>query len=382
MSGRILIVDDEPELRDTYAEILRDEGHEVMTAGSGTEATAVLRCTDLDAVLSDIMMAGMDGLQLLRVIRQSDLDVPVILMTGSPAVETAAAAVEHGALRYLLKPIRPEMLAAALRDAVRLGRLARAKREALVLLGRDDMLVGDRAGLEGSLDRALCGLHMAYQPIVRASGEVFGYETLARTAERTLPHPGALFHAAERLGRMQEVGRAARDAVARTMRAVPDEQAIFVNIHASDLTDEALFTATAPLASSSARVVVEITERAALEQVANVRSRIRALRAMGFRIALDDLGAGYAGLTSFALVEPEIVKLDMALIRDVDREPLKRRLIESIQRVCAESGILVVAEGVETEGERDTVVGLGCDLLQGYFLGRPGPPPASVVRAA
>ena len=103
-----------------------------------------------------------------------------------------------------------------------------------------------------------------------------------------------------------------------------------------------------------------------------MRSRIRALKDMGFRIAIDDLGAGYAGLTSFAVLEPHVVKLDMSLVRGVDREPLKRRLIGSMTRVCKESGILVVAEGVETTAEHDAVVELGCDLVQGFLIGRPG----------
>jgi len=71
-----------------------------------------------------------------------------------------------------------------------------------------------------------------------------------------------------------------------------------------------------------------------------------------------------------------VVKLDMSLVRGVDSEPIKKRLIESMAALCKELGILVVAEGVETEAERGTLVGLGCDLLQGFLLGRPGPLPA------
>ena len=92
---------------------------------------------------------------------------------------------------------------------------------------------------------------------------------------------------------------------------------------------------------------------------------------MGFRIALDDLGAGYAGLTSFAQIRPEIVKLDMALVRGIDADPLKRRLVRSVIDVSRDIGTLVVGEGVETDAERDTLVELGCHLLQGYLFGKP-----------
>ena len=102
----------------------------------------------------------------------------------------------------------------------------------------------------------------------------------------------------------------------------------------------------------------------------DVRERVRELRRLGFRIAIDDLGAGYAGLASFAVLEPDLVKLDGVLVKGVDREPIKRKLIGSITLLCRELGILVVAEGVETLAERDALVEQGCDLIQGFFVTR------------
>jgi EAL domain-containing protein (putative c-di-GMP-specific phosphodiesterase class I) len=119
-------------------------------------------------------------------------------------------------------------------------------------------------------------------------------------------------------------------------------------------------------------VILEVTERASLEGIDDLPRRIKTLRSLGYRVAIDDLGAGYAGLTSFAVLEPDVVKLDMALVRGADQEPIKRKLIHSITTLCKELKILVVAEGVETEAERRTMAELGCDLLQGFLLGRPG----------
>ncbi|MFL5249475.1 MAG: EAL domain-containing protein, partial [Myxococcales bacterium] len=95
---------------------------------------------------------------------------------------------------------------------------------------------------------------------------------------------------------------------------------------------------------------------------------------MGYRIAVDDLGAGYAGLTSFTQLEPHIVKLDMSLIRGVHEEPTKRKLVSSIVDLCEDLGISVVAEGVETLHERDALEKIGCPLLQGYLFGKPDKP--------
>jgi EAL domain-containing protein (putative c-di-GMP-specific phosphodiesterase class I) len=122
------------------------------------------------------------------------------------------------------------------------------------------------------------------------------------------------------------------------------------------------------------RVVLEITERAALEDVSEVREKVAALRTLGFRIAIDDLGAGYAGLTAFAQLEPEVVKLDMSLVRDVHEQPTKRRLIKSMTELCQDMGRVVIAEGIETAEERDAIADLGCDLMQGYLFAKPGKP--------
>jgi EAL domain-containing protein (putative c-di-GMP-specific phosphodiesterase class I) len=94
---------------------------------------------------------------------------------------------------------------------------------------------------------------------------------------------------------------------------------------------------------------------------------------LGFRIALDDLGAGYAGLASFATLQPTLVKYDMSMVRGVDSSPTRRKVISAMTSLFAEMEVDVVAEGVETESERDTLVGLGVDLMQGHLFGRPAP---------
>jgi EAL domain-containing protein (putative c-di-GMP-specific phosphodiesterase class I) len=117
--------------------------------------------------------------------------------------------------------------------------------------------------------------------------------------------------------------------------------------------------------------VLEVTERASLDEVSNVAACVARLKALGFQIAIDDLGAGYAGLTSFTQLEPNIAKLDMSLVRGVDADSRRQSIIRSMKSLCDELGVLVIAEGVETTAERDTLAQLGCDALQGYLFGRP-----------
>jgi EAL domain-containing protein (putative c-di-GMP-specific phosphodiesterase class I)/CheY-like chemotaxis protein len=369
-SGRVLLAEDEEPLRAVFEEVLADAGHQVVCAPDGRAALHALEGAPFDVVVSDIRMPGFTGLQLLRAVRERDLDVPVILMTGSPTMDTAVRALEDGALKYLVKPFHTSELVAAVAHAVQLGRMARLKREALAHLGFDDRQVGDRAGLEATFASALGSLAMAYQPIVHATGAVFGHEALLRSREPALPHPGAVLDAAERLGRVHEVGRAVRRQVAERVAAGAITTA-FVNLHSHDLLDGDLLDPATPLSAHADRVVLEITERATLDGIPDLRGRISTLRDRGFRIAVDDLGAGYAGLTSFAALEPDIVKLDMSLIRGVHEAPIKQKLVGSMAAVCRELGIKVVAEGIETEAERAAVVDLGCDLLQGFLIGRP-----------
>ncbi len=201
---------------------------------------------------------------------------------------------------------------------------------------------------------------------------VFGYEALVRSDEASLNSPGLLFDAAERLGRVHEVGRAVRRAVAEVMAGAPAETMMFLNLHAADLNDETLYGAGAPLTAYASNVVLEITERTSLSRVNDVRSCVSRLRSLGFRIAVDDLGAGYAGLSSFSQLEPDVAKLDMSLVRGIDVSPRKASIVRSMLTVCQrELGTYVVCEGVETESERDTLTELGADLLQGYLFARP-----------
>jgi EAL domain-containing protein (putative c-di-GMP-specific phosphodiesterase class I)/ActR/RegA family two-component response regulator len=371
--GRILLVDDDPALLRAISRTLARDGRIVQCAEDGPTAIAMIADGGFDVVVSDISMPGMSGVDLLLAVRRVDLDVPVVLMTGTPDVATAIRAVEFGALRYLTKPFEHAALGLVIDQGVRLCRMARMRREALALVGDVHTFIGDRAGLEARFARAFETLRMAYQPIVSISGpRVHAYEALVRNGEPTLASPGALFSAAGRLGQLQPLGRAIRAAVAEV--ASEAGCTVFVNLHSVDFADPDLFSPTAPLSRIASQVVLEVTERESLDEIPDIQAHVRRLREMGYQIAVDDLGAGYAGLTTLAQLQPEVVKIDMSLVRAVDVEPTKRRLIEMMVGAARDMKMTVVAEGIETAAERDTLAAIGCDLLQGYLFARPGPP--------
>jgi len=370
---RILVADDDASVLRAVGRVLTSRGFDVTGVTDGREAVRLLAAEKFDAVVSDVMMPDMGGIELLRAVRSNDLELPVLLMTGAPNVDSAVAAVQYGACDYIAKPVVPDELERSVNRAVDLHQLARAKRDAMRLLGSHQAEAGDRAGLEVTFARALESLWIAYQPIVSAATKgVRGYEALLRSAEPALPNPGAVLEAAEKLQMLGELGRLIRSKAPEPLPRVEQESLLFVNLHARDLQDPLLVAPSEPLSLVAGRVVLEITERASLEGLSDVRETVTRLREIGFRIAVDDLGAGYAGLTSFAQLEPEFVKLDMSLVRGVDQNILKQKLVRSMTSLCNDMGITVVAEGVETTEERDACIELGCPLLQGYLFAKPG----------
>ena len=372
MTGRVLVVDDERVVAKVIARALTAIGHQVTVCFDGAEALPLLQSEPFDVVLSDISMPHCDGIELLRMVRSLDLDIPVVLITGAPSMDSAIDAVEFGALRYLQKPVEGSVLAETIERAVSLHRVATLRREMLASLGQAGFGPSDRAGLEVRFARALDHLFMVFQPVVSCGTKsLFAYEAYVRSKESALATPRELFDAAERLGQLPELMSRIHSLCAERLHTLPDYALLFVNLHVKDLLLSNEFERASALVPLASRVVLELTERAALEQIPELPTRMNWLRSFGFRFALDDVGAGYAGLNSFTMLDPEIIKLDSVLVRDVDGSPVKRRLVSSMTKLCEDLGMQVVAEGVESTNERDCLLELGCDLMQGYLFAHP-----------
>jgi EAL domain-containing protein (putative c-di-GMP-specific phosphodiesterase class I)/CheY-like chemotaxis protein len=368
---RLLIVDDDVVVLQSTGRLLRSFGYVVVEVKNGQEALALLDHEPFDIVLSDIGMPGLDGIELLRRVHHRDPYVPVVLFTGAPEVGTAIQALEHGAFRYLTKPVAFDDLRGVLERAAKLRRFGKLQRfaEGLFATGSTEAHSPD---VDSLFSRALANLWLAFQPIVNIRTQrVFGYEALLRSNLPELGTASAVLDLAQRLDRIEELGRYVRSSAAQAIELAPPEAVLFVNLHATELNDPVLVDPSSPLSRHADRVVLEITERAPLDSVRDVRRRVAMLRDMGYRIAVDDLGAGYSGLGTFALLEPEFVKLDMGLLRDIHVQPTKQKVIRSLSSLARDMGMLVVAEGVERREERDTLIELGCELLQGFLFARP-----------
>jgi EAL domain-containing protein (putative c-di-GMP-specific phosphodiesterase class I) len=371
-SDTILVVDDDQAFLSACTRMLGLWGYAVLQAPGGEEALRLLHERAVDAILCDINLPGMSGVEVLRAVRSRDRDVPFILMTAGPELETARLAVEWGAQSYLIKPLPLPQLKELLQRTVQSYHFVRSQRK---MLDVSERFVLETQVMREHFEKAVAGMWMAFQPIVSWSKKsVVAYEALLRTTYEPLRYPSDIIHVAESLGEIHNLGQKTRAMIADVLGKHPELPGVFVNLHVLDLLDEQLYSEASALLPFANRIHFEITERMALEKISDLRQRIERLRKHGYRIAVDDLGEGYSGLNSFAVLEPEAVKLDMSLIRGIDRASTKRRMVQTLATLCGELGTPLVAEGVETQSELATLIDLGADWFQGFYFARPDYP--------
>jgi EAL domain-containing protein (putative c-di-GMP-specific phosphodiesterase class I) len=210
-----------------------------------------------------------------------------------------------------------------------------------------------------------------HQPIVDlASGRRLGVECLARFADAGARGPDHWFDEAAEIGRAVELEVLAIRRGLATASSLPEGTYLSVNASPETILSGELEPLLAQF--NRARLVLEVTEH---QQVADFAELRRALQALSkhARIAIDDVGAGYAGLRHLVDLRPDLLKLDMSLTRDIHRDPARRALTSAMVRFAAEIGCKLVAEGIEVRQESDALAQLGVDFGQGYYFGRPAP---------
>ena len=235
------------------------------------------------------------------------------------------------------------------------------------------------AALERTLREG--SFHSVYQPIVDLStGIELAWETLGRPSDPAFKSILDLLGVAERNGRVTALGRALRENGVAAMRDLPPDKLLFMNVHPLEFLLEGGLESEPWLRPVAGRIVFEITEAAEVSNTSGAQERMAALRRAGFRVAVDDLGSGYSSLNSLALLQPDFVKLDIAMVRGIERDSRLARLIKHLLEYCRGENIRVVCEGIETAAELAVVRELGVELGQGYLLARPGPPFPSAAR--
>lgn len=224
-----------------------------------------------------------------------------------------------------------------------------------------------------------------YQPIVSLiDGLVIGYEALSRGGDQSsIKSPLELIDLAKKYGRLMDLEYLMRKSAIKHFTDKPDDTLLFINID-PDIIKEPSFRDGMTLEFLTLfnlkpeNIVFEITENTAISDYDAFRDILRHYRSQGYSIAIDDVGAGYSGLKMIMETVPKYIKIDMDLIRDIDITPFKKAMIKALVSFGKDTGVKLIAEGIETTAELSVLLELGVDYGQGYVLGRPNLKPIDI----
>ncbi|UEB97539.1 EAL and GGDEF domain-containing protein [Pseudomonas sp. HN2] len=232
------------------------------------------------------------------------------------------------------------------------------------------------------------GLHSLFQPIICLSERrILGYEALTRGPSNSPLHsPIALFAVARQAGRLSELEIACRQSACRRFNEQQLPGKLFLNVSPESLLEAAhqpgrTLQLLQDLGIAPSQVVIELTEQTPIDDFHLLQTALHHYRAMGFSIALDDLGAGYSSLRLWSELRPDYVKIDRHFIDGIHQDALKREFVGSILQIAKASRAQVIAEGIELPEELAVLTEMGVDLVQGYLLGRPQEHPSRDARA-
>ncbi|MCY4181143.1 MAG: EAL domain-containing protein [Litoreibacter sp.] len=228
---------------------------------------------------------------------------------------------------------------------------------------------GERAQrLQAIWDEKL--LRAKFQPIVRLSDmSIKGFEALARFETDPYLPPNAWFAEAALAGRGVELEVEAVRLALVDLHRLPHPYSLNVNVSPACLQSDDLHDLLA--GHDPAQIILELTEHDEVEDYATLLKSVEKYKRMGFRIAVDDAGAGYSGLSHIVEIQPDIIKLDLSLTRNVHVDKVRRSLANALVYFAKETKAEIVAEGIETAEEMETLKQLGVDFGQGYFFDRP-----------
>ncbi|MDD3312867.1 GGDEF domain-containing protein [Pseudodesulfovibrio sp.] len=226
-----------------------------------------------------------------------------------------------------------------------------------------------------------------YQPILDfRSGKILGWEALARgPRESSFRSPIILFDTAEQLGRLFALEKICRESAIRNLGPIQDDQKLFLNINPKTMADPEFTPGNTLQLMESAgltpdNIVFEITERHSVQEFDLFYRTLDHYRSQGFKIAVDDAGAGYSGLTTIAELRPEYIKLDQSLITGIHKDPVKRALVETTTTFADKIGSQIIAEGIESKAQAICLKEIGVHCGQGFFLARPARPKPDLTK--
>jgi EAL domain-containing protein (putative c-di-GMP-specific phosphodiesterase class I) len=313
-----------------------------------------------------------------------DAFLPILVLTADITTDARDRVLRAGANDFLTKPFdRTEVtlrVSNLLETRALYERLAASNRqlrwELDVELARERHAAEERAAITAKIRDVLehDRVDMVFQPVVDlATGALAGVEALARFAPEPFQPPNVWFEQAAQVGLAVDLELHCIERAVSRLGDLPETAFMAVNVSPDVvLTDD---FSRCMQGSDGERVVIELTEHARVADYGALRGALDGLRHRGLRVAVDDAGAGYAGLNHLLQLLPDLLKLDIELIRNIHLDPVRRSLAASLLWFSNEIDATVIAEGIETADELAVLGDLGVALGQGYHLARPGPLP-------
>ena len=357
--SRIWLIDDESGVRLTVSRWLKHLGYSVEVFEEGQNLLDSLSYADLKPalIICDADMPGMTGLEVLSSVSKHSPQVKRLLYTAREPNRWVIEAFNQGVVhRFIDKSEGPQALKVCLEDMLKADEEQNAQIQAL-----DELL-----------SQQMLSLHV--QPLFSSvSREVEAVEALMRSKHPAFRGPLDILNATQQAQREFDLQQVLSSLSKDLRETLPENIKLFMNIDPlvfgfPERLDE-VFSAVYPYASS---IVLELTERGQLCGDAWVES-VKYLRAKGFEIALDDLGAGYNSLGAVAAVSPEIIKLDISLVSNLHLSNSKKEMVHLLSEYAQKHQIKTVAEGIEGAEEAEVCAELKIKWLQGYHLARPMP---------
>jgi EAL domain-containing protein (putative c-di-GMP-specific phosphodiesterase class I)/CheY-like chemotaxis protein len=377
---RVLVADDDPDLREDLIELIGQEASLdlVGVAEDASEAIDLVERYRPEVALVNVQMPGGGSARVARELRARSAETRVIALSAHEEREAMLRMLAAGVAGYLVKGARPEEILTAIRECVE-GGFTLSKTITAALVEEIDLYLRRRDSESKALVQRSVrahrviegeGLTMALQPIVDLrSGRVEGVEALARFDPPPDWGPREWFEEAEAIGLRVELEQAALTRCLAGLDRLPDHWFLSVNLSPDAITSEGVLRLLRQ--EPATRIVLEITEHAQVADYAELLEVLGDFRSRGGRLAIDDAGAGFASLRHVLVLLPDVIKLDISLTQGIDRDRNRRALASAMISFAGEIGATIIAEGIETRDELDSLRSLGVRYGQGFYLGRP-----------
>ena len=365
--NKILVVDDEPAIAQLLVVLLGTHGYKVEVVATGQEAMARVN-GDTELILLDAVLPDYDGFEICHLLKTSSRTrhIPIIML-GEGEHNNRIESFYLGADDYLAKPFQPEELFVHIDTALQHNRIA----------VHDEQLKPSYEvirELRQIIDQKSVSAY--FQPIYLLNPlRLFGMEVLSRPQTRgVLSNPEDLFKVALRYGLYYELEMIVWRKAIEIARRNFDHEHLFLNCSPC-LIEQNHFDAVRvmfeELHMTAHHVFLELTERSAITEHQMFFKHLESYREHGFKIAIDDVGAGYASLEAIIKTRPEVVKIDRQIVTGLGKDSFKRSIVKLIIAFCKENSIICIAEGIETKEDYRLLVDLGVQAGQGYYLYRP-----------